>query len=125
MTAVLSDRRIADKLDEAADYLEGYGWRRHDSGKDGGRRCATGAIESVLKGERRKDDKFSAIIQRTEELFPLILDENENEAFPMVWIWATGKTERRPSIVHYNDAQTDKRKVVRMLRRAARTLRGV
>jgi hypothetical protein len=39
--------RLAEVYEEAAEYLEEYGWIKGDMGQHGGPRCLTGAIESV------------------------------------------------------------------------------
>lgn len=91
---------VADTLERAAILLEQKGWCRGQY-KDGDRHCALGAIEAVT---RTYEGEAAAISALGAELALKYGPSDDNVA-----IW--------------NDSQSDKRKVTRAMRRAARHIR--
>ena len=48
------DMSVADVLDAAADYIRTHGGLKHSIGDDGGPRCASGALHSVVGDPTRR-----------------------------------------------------------------------
>ena len=84
----------ADVLDNAATLIERDGWCRRVLETADGRHCAVGAMSAFGRGPAR-EAAHRALEKRVQAT---------------TWIW--------------NDNQTDRRKVVRTMRRVARELRG-
>ncbi len=94
--------RTARVLDEAATRIETYGWCR-GTFRNGERRCTLGAL--LLTDAEAYDNAVRAVEA-----------EILRSGFPR----PAGATSLVPA---WNDAQRDRRKVVRLLRRAARRVR--
>lgn len=110
-----------DILEAAADYLDANGWTRHDYELEDGACCLIGAINQAIEAEihslprhARRRLARKAVEQRhlARKAVEQQIRHDYVADFPdfyLAEIW--------------NDAQTDRRVVTRLLRRTARTLR--
>lgn len=105
---------IADKIDKAADLLETQGWCTGKLRDDRDRHCLAGAVQACSVTKWKHDDCGWYVDgwSRPASETLIALDA------------AAKKDYQEASAVMWNDAQRDKRKVVRFMRRTARCLRN-
>jgi hypothetical protein len=112
----LSASEIAD---QAADLLAATGWCRNIDIDNWGRHCLTGAINEVTFGKTRSAKESKSRDELLVELISILGLE--------VPLWAShDRPHYRPELIvltAWNDRQYDRRKVIRKLRDAAKSLR--
>lgn len=114
MTRKYRPSEIAVKIDQAADLLENTGWCTGALKTPSGHFCLAGSVYDVTGVQWLEDTRFGYIdvihVTRIADQTLEVLDE-------------AAHTEYDLDAVSWNDNQSDKRKVVRFMRRTARKLR--
>ena len=99
-----AEYRTAKLIDDAADLIEEKGWCRGRFA-DGDRHCTLGALRAV-----DPKDRYGYLTHAYYVAFEAVAGEVE-------------KVAPGEGVAGWNDAQRDRRKVVRLLRRTARKVR--
>lgn len=98
----MTPERIAEVCDGAADLLETDGWCRFMM-HNNGHRCILGALNDLTGGPEYEPDLIEAVIAAAD---------------------AQPESTRVATLTCWNDRQTSRRPVIRLLRRTARQQRG-